>query len=175
MKAVSPLLCLLLAACATPLPPPAVTGPTVSVMPGKKTTFEQFLLDDQRCRRHAASLDTGNSADEVAANSVLAGVATGAAAGALLGGNSHAAAQGAGIGLLAGVLGGQQSAQATQAQRQYRYNLAYQQCMVAKGHTAETASSAAWRSGQPPAWHTEREPAWVLVPAWPGGSGHPPH
>ncbi len=189
MNAVLPMLwpVALLAACAATVPPPARV-PTVSVMPGKRQSFEQFLLDEQRCRRHAASQGSQAGAP-VVADSAVAGTLTGAAAGAVLGGHRQAAANGAVIGLLAGVVSGQHARQDEEARQQYHYNLAYQQCMVAKGHTAETASSAAWRSGHAPPWYASPapaqqgwyvlpvapatppppEPGWVVVPVRPGG------
>lgn len=175
MNAVLPMLwpVALLAACAVTVPPPARV-PTVSVMPGKRQSFETFLLDEQRCRRHAASQGGHVAGGSVLANSVVAGVLTGAAAGALLGGHRQAAANGAAAGLLAGVVSGQQASQDDEARQQYQYNLAYQQCMVAKGHIAETASSAAWRSGHAPPWYVVPAPApppaqgWVAVPVIPG-------
>lgn len=166
MNAVLPMLwpVALLAACAATVPPPARV-PTVSVMPGKHQSFEQFLLDEPRCRRHAARQGSQAGAPAVA-NSVVAGVVS-----------------------------GQQASQDEEARQQYHYNLAYQQCMVAKGHTAETASSAAWRSGHAPPWYASPapaqqgwyvlpvapgnppppEPGWVVVPVRPGGPPPVPH
>jgi hypothetical protein len=150
MNAVLPMLwpVALLAACAATVPPPARV-PTVSVMPGKHQSFEQFLLDEPRCRRHAARQGSQAGAPAVA-NSVVAGVVS-----------------------------GQQASQDEEARQQYHYNLAYQQCMVAKGHTAETASSAAWRSGHAPPWYIQpalaapAQHAWYVLPVAPANAPLP--
>lgn len=151
MNAVLPMLwpVALLAACAATVPPPARV-PTVSVMPGKRQSFEQFLLDEPRCRRHAARQGGQAVAAPAVANSVVAGVVS-----------------------------GQQASQDDEARQQYHYNLAYQQCMVAKGHAAETASSAAWRSGHAPPWYVQPAPAapaqhaWYVLPVAPANAPPP--
>lgn len=178
MNAVLPMLwpVALLAACTATVPPPARV-PTVSVMPGKRQSFEQFLLDEPRCRRHAAA-QGGQAGAPVLADSAVAGTLIGAATGALLGGHRQAAANGAVAGLLAGVVSGQRASQDDEVRQQYQYNLAYQQCMVAKGHTVETASSAAWRSGHAPPWYVQPAAApaqqgWYVLPVAPANAPPP--
>jgi hypothetical protein len=67
--------------------------------------------------------------------SAAVGTALGAAAGAALsGGSGGAAAFGAGGGLLAGSLVGAGNASTSLYDTQQRYDIAYIQCMYAKGH-----------------------------------------
>ncbi|MFC0134867.1 glycine zipper family protein [Massilia eurypsychrophila] len=110
-------------------------GPTVAAMPAPGKPFEAFIGDDQLCRNWAAS--TVGPGRDVANNQMvtatLAGAALGALAGAV-GGNSGDAATGAVVGtaLGAGAGSGMSSGTAWTAQR--RYDIAYQQCMYAKGN-----------------------------------------
>jgi hypothetical protein len=123
---------LLLSACQT-----VPTGPNVMVLPGTGKTFDQFQMDDHLCRQFA-SQQIGTTQQKAAAESGVstAAIATGvgAAAGALLGGNSQSAAQGAGAGLIVGSAAGAGSAQSSADTLQHRYDIAYQQCMYAKGN-----------------------------------------
>jgi hypothetical protein len=126
----------MLGACAT-----APTGPTVMVLPGTGTSFEQFNADDGVCRDWAAGR-TGTMPGQAATSSGVAsaavGTAVGAAAGAAIGaaaGNpALGAAAGAGGGLLVGSAGGVGSSQHAAEQTQWQYDMTYQQCMYAKGH-----------------------------------------
>ena len=63
--------------------------------------------------------------------SALVGTAIGAVAGAALGGE---AGTGAGVGLLAGTAVGASSGAEARHTVQQRYDIAYEQCMYAKGH-----------------------------------------
>jgi uncharacterized protein YcfJ len=122
---------LLLAACA-PMPP---LGPTVAAMPAPNKPFEVFVQDDRSCRNWAgASIGPGRDA---AANQMLASTVTGAVIGAAAGalaGDHRSAGAGAAVGTLAGAGVGvnQGSMSAWSAQR--GYDIAYQQCMYAKGN-----------------------------------------
>lgn len=122
---------LLLAACA-PMPP---TGPTVAAMPAPNKPFEVFIQDDQMCRNWAASsIGPGrNAANNQMLASTVTGALIGAAAGALTG-DHHSAGAGAAVGTVAGASVGtsQGSMSAWSAQRSY--DIAYQQCMYAKGN-----------------------------------------
>ncbi|HEU4375488.1 MAG TPA: glycine zipper family protein [Telluria sp.] len=123
---------LLLAACA-PMQP---VGPTVAAMPAPNKPFEVFVQDDQLCRNWAgASIGPGraNAANNQMLASTVTGAVIGAAAGALAGDHRSAGA-GAAVGTLAGAGVGvnQSSMSAWGAQRQY--DIAYQQCMYAKGN-----------------------------------------
>ena len=128
---------LILTACAS-----GPTGPTVRVMPAQGKPFDVFEQDDQACRQFAStsSTDTSNTAIKQGATSAAVGAALGAAAGAVIGGGSHAGVgTGAGIGLLGGALVGAIGANSKDSQSQTQYNIAYQQCMYAKGNQVPTA------------------------------------
>jgi uncharacterized protein YcfJ len=125
-------LILTLAACAS-----APTGPTVTVMPREGKPFDVFQKEDQECRGFAAKAaeDTSNAALKQGASSALIGAAVGAAAGAVIqGGSSKNIGTGAGIGLLGGSAKGAMGASNKEDQAQTQYNIAYQQCMYAKGN-----------------------------------------
>lgn len=125
-----------LGACAT-----VPTGPSVMVLPGAGTSFEQFNIDDAACRQWASGR-TGTTPGEAATSSgvtsAVVGTAVGAAAGAAIGaaaGNpALGAAAGAGGGLLLGSAAGVSNSQYSGQQTQWRYDMTYQQCMYAKGH-----------------------------------------
>lgn len=115
----------------------APTGPTIAVMPREGKPFEVFQQEDQVCRSFAADAikDSSNAALKDAATSVAIAAALGAAAGAVIGGGSHTGVgTGAGIGLLGGSAIGAMNASGKENQAQTQYNIAYQQCMYAKGN-----------------------------------------
>jgi uncharacterized protein YcfJ len=111
------------------------TGPSVAVMPSQGKPFEVFVQEDQTCRAWAAqSMGAGQQAesDRLVASSVT-GAVIGALAGAMVGGHRNigaGAAMGTAIGATAG---SQHSGHGTWA-AQRRYDIAYQQCMYAKGN-----------------------------------------
>lgn len=115
----------------------APTGPTVAVMPRAGKPFEIFQQEDQQCRTFAANSvkDTSDAALKEAATSAAIGAALGAMAGAVIQGGSHTnIGTGAGVGLLGGAAMGSMNASGKQNQAQVQYNIAYQQCMYAKGN-----------------------------------------
>ena len=126
----------MLGGCAT-LP----AGPSVRVMPGSGKSFEQFQADDAVCRQWAAQ-QTGQSPQEAVsqntAEGAVAGTAIGAGLGAAIGAASGkagvGAAIGAGSGLLVGTSVGASSGQFYSWETQRRYDIAYEQCMYAKGN-----------------------------------------
>lgn len=126
-------LLLALAGCVT-----TPDGPSVMVLPGTGKTFEQFQADDNLCRNFASYQIGGRNAEQVAADSAVrsavVGAAVGAAAGAAIGDSSRAAGTGAGAGLLIGSMAGTDASQASAYSLQRRYDIAYEQCMYAKGH-----------------------------------------
>lgn len=139
MKRILPplLLTLLLPGCAT-----APTGPSVAVMPGPGKSFQQFVNDDRGCRAYAAQSIGTNVNDAGAANiatGAAVGTAIGAAAGALLGGH-EGSGSGAGAGLIMGSAIGAGNAASIQQSAQRRYDIAYEQCMYAKGDRLPQAS-----------------------------------
>ncbi len=128
---------LLVSGCAT-IP----TGPSVMVLPPPEKTFEQFQADDAACRQFAYQQVGGVTGQEAAQKSAVSsaaiGTAIGAAAGAAIGsatGNFGAgAAIGAGSGLLLGSAAGTGYASGSYYEAQRRYDIAYMQCMYAKGN-----------------------------------------
>jgi hypothetical protein len=116
-------------------------GPSVMVLPGPGKSFEQFQMEDAYCKQWA-SQQTGLTSQQAVNKDTLtgAGVGTligaglGAAIGATAGDPGMGAAIGAGSGLLGGTLLGASEGQASGAEVQNRYNIAYQQCMYAKGN-----------------------------------------
>jgi Glycine-zipper domain len=127
---------LLLNACAV-LP----TGPNVMVWPGAGKPFAQFQLDEGDCRsfaQHQLGMAPDQAATQSAITSTALGTVLGAAAGAAIGaaaGNPGVgAAVGAGSGLFLGSVNGVQAGATSVAALQARYDVAYTQCMYAKGH-----------------------------------------
>jgi hypothetical protein len=112
-------------------------GPSVMVLPGTGLPFEQFRNDDAICQQFAFFQVGGTTANQAALNSGVVSAAIGpglgAAAGAAIGGGSGAAI-GAGSGLVAGSMIGAGAASGSMYDVQQRYDVAYIQCMYAKGH-----------------------------------------
>jgi uncharacterized protein YcfJ len=133
---------LLLTACAT-----VSTGPSVMVLPGNGKNFEQFQADDAICRQWAAQ-QTGTTTKRASAESTVSGAAIGTAVGAAVGAAIGAAAGspavgaavGAGGGLLGGTAIGASNAEGASTSVQHRYDIAYTQCMYAKGNQVPVAS-----------------------------------
>jgi OmpA family protein len=126
----------LLGACAT-MP----TGPGVMVLPGAGRSLDQFHADDSVCRQwgfQAIGMTPGQAVASSAATSAAVGTAVGAAAGAAIGaaaGNpALGAAAGAGGGLLVGSASGVGASQYSGQEAQWRYDMAYMQCMYARGN-----------------------------------------
>src|SRR5487761_2138582 len=110
---------LLLGACAT-IP----NGPSVMALPGTGKSFDQFRADDADCRQFALSQIGGTSANQAAVASGVTSAAIGAGVGARAG---------AAMGGLAGSAIGASSGQVSGYEAQRRYDIAYIQCMYAKG------------------------------------------
>ena len=115
-------------------------GPSVAVMPAPGKPFEVFVAEESVCRQYAAmrvGLVPPQAAEQSVLSSAAAGTVFGAAAGAVLGaaaGNAGVgAAAGAGTGLLVGIAGAD-AGYGTAGMLQWRYDIAYQQCMYAKGN-----------------------------------------
>jgi uncharacterized protein YcfJ len=125
-----------LSACAT-MP----TGPSVMVLPGPGKPFEVFQSEDQQCRNWA-ELQAGQQPSDVANQNLISGAAIGtlmgAGLGAAIGSASGNAGAGAGIGAASGLIGGAAVASgpayAAGSAVQRRYDIAYEQCMYAKGN-----------------------------------------
>jgi uncharacterized protein YcfJ len=132
-----------LTACATSVP----TGPSVAVMPAQGKPFEVFQQDNAICKDFA-SREAGIDRDAVTQHEMLqggvAGAVLGAAAGAAIGDSSRAAATGAGIGAVVGSAAGSGNAQRINSDMQRRYDIAYEQCMYAKGNQLPQANSESY-------------------------------
>jgi hypothetical protein len=113
------------------------SGPGVMVLPSASKSFAQFRNDDMECRNYALASIGGvtpsQAATQSGVSSAVVGTVIGAAAGAAIDGHEGAAV-GAGTGLLVGGLAGTGAAQASGYNLQHRYDVAYIQCMYAKGH-----------------------------------------
>jgi Glycine-zipper domain len=136
---------LALGAC-TIAPP---SGPSVMALPAKDKSFEQFQQDDAACQQYASDR-IGNGTPQQAANesgatSAAVGTTIGAAAGALIGvaagDPAIGAAIGGGSGLLLSSVIGMSNAYASGVALQQRYDMAYTQCMVAKGESVPVAQN----------------------------------
>lgn len=166
---------ILLAGCATATLP---QGPNVAVMPGPGKTFAQFAKEERECRAYA-SKSIGTDVNKTSANTVAQGAAVGtalgAAAGALLGGHQGAAA-GAGMGLIVGTAQGAGAAESVENQAQRRYDIAYEQCMYAKGNQLPQAPSVTYydyRNRRQPVVIYRQAPA-TVVPNTPPPPPPPP-
>lgn len=144
-----PALFAVLAGCAS-----APSGPRVAVMPAPGKPFEVFVAEDQVCRNFAMQ-SIGKTRNEVAAENLagaaVVGAAIGAAAGAMSGGHD-AGGGGAAAGLLAGSMVGVGAGANASQDAQRRYDIAYEQCMYAKGN-------------QIPGYAMPRQPSYVPPPA----------
>ncbi len=151
MKTAYPTLALLvpfaLGACS--VAPPA--GPSVLALPAKGKDLAAFQADDMNCRNYAQAQLGGttpaDAATQSAVGSAVLGTGLGAAAGALIGSAGGAmgagAAIGAGAGLLAGSAIGAGNAQASGANLQQRYDMAYTQCIASTGNSVQAAPAPA--------------------------------
>ncbi len=117
------------------------TGPSVMVLPPPGKPFELFLAEDALCRQWTAQ-QIGQSPQETAnrdtVTGAVAGTVIGAGLGAALGSASGDAGVGAAIGaasgLLLGTASGADAARVSGGEAQRRYDIAYMQCMYAKGN-----------------------------------------
>lgn len=128
------------------------TGPTVTVMPGPHKPFEVFVADDKLCRDWAVSSSGSQNPDAASqrfAGATVAGAVLGAAAGAAVGGHSGAGA-GAALGGMTGAAVGSDQSSRTAYGAQRRYDIAYQQCMYAKGNQIPGTHYAGYRSTPAP-------------------------
>jgi hypothetical protein len=136
-------LIIILSACTT-----VPTGPNVMVLPGVGKPFDQFQVDDVWCRHYAQQQIGTTPAQAGAQNTVqgamvgtIVGAGMGAAIGAATGSPEAGAAIGGGAGLLMGTAAGAESGSAAAGTLQWRYDLAYVQCMYAKGNQVPGAAA----------------------------------
>jgi hypothetical protein len=132
-------------------------GPSVAVMPAPGKPFDLFVAEENVCRQYAAqqvgrtpSQTAGTSVAAGAATGTVLGAATGAALGALSGHAGLGAAAGAGTGLLLGTAAGSNAGYASSWVLQSRYDIAYQQCMYAKGNQVPGVAWPATLAPLPP-------------------------
>lgn len=138
-----------LSSCAAP-----PLGPTVAVMPGPNKPFDVFQTDQAVCRQFAEQQVGGpNVASQTGTNQTLVGAGVGTLLGAGLGaaiGGGRGAAIGAGAGALGGTAVGASQAQQSGMSIQRRYNIAYSQCMYARGNQVPGYVQSAPASAAPP-------------------------
>ena len=110
-------------------------------MPAPGKPFDLFVSEESICR-HYAEQQVGISPQQTTQNSTATGAVAGTALGAAAGGAIGAAfgspgpgaAVGAGTGLLTGSAVGANAGYGASWTIQRRYDIAYQQCMYAKGN-----------------------------------------
>lgn len=156
---------LMLTGCAS-----APSAPSVLALPGTGRGFDEFRADDMYCRDFAFQ-QIGGKAREQAANSAgignaAVGTVVGAVAGAAIGGQ-RAAGAGAGMGLIVGSAAGAGASQTALYGSQRQYDMAYVQCMYAKGHRVPVSATYLPPSAAPSA------PAGAIPPP-PAGMPPPP-
>ena len=117
------------------------TGPSVMVLPAQGKPFEAFQADDSVCRQWAAQqagAGPSETTNQNLANGAVLGTIMGAGLGAAIGAASGATGTGAAIGAASGLIGGTAIASGPAYgagwEVQRRYDIAYQQCMYAKGN-----------------------------------------
>lgn len=113
-------------------------GPSVAVMPGPGKPFDLFNADNAICKKFARQ-QIGVNPNDVAREQVVTGAAAGAALGAASGalmshGHEGQTESMAGAGLIVGSAAGANAANESTMTLQRRYDIAYQQCMYAKGN-----------------------------------------
>jgi hypothetical protein len=121
---------LFLSACAT-----EPMGPTVAVMPAPNKPFEAFQSDQAICKQFASGQVQGGAqqANNQQVGTAVLGTLLGAGLGAAVGGG-RGAAIGAGAGAIGGTAYGSGPAAQANYDLQQRYDLAYAQCMYARGN-----------------------------------------
>jgi len=151
-------------------------APSIAVMPAPGMPFEVFEQDNNLCRQYAQQ-QLGANPQQVANNQVIggavAGTVIGAAAGALLsGGRGYGVQSGAATGLLFGTAAGAGAAGQTSMTLQQRYNIAFAQCMYAKGN--QVPGFAAPRYAPPPPPSEPPPSSGASPPPPPPGQPPPP-
>ena len=118
--------------CMTNMP----MGPRVAVMPAPGKPFDVFMSEENMCRQYAEQ-SIGLSPNEVGSKNAAAATAAGAVIGTTIGalaGGRRGAPVGAAVGLVAGSSAGADQAAYASRDAQWRYDIAYEQCMYAKGN-----------------------------------------
>ncbi|HVU20608.1 MAG TPA: YMGG-like glycine zipper-containing protein [Rhizomicrobium sp.] len=133
----------LLAGCAT-----QPMGPEIPAMPGPGKTSAVFEQDEAYCENYADARASGKvkQANDEELKRGVVGAALGAGIGALAG-NTKGALIGGGIGA---VLGSASGAGYDQHRVQRTYDIAYAQCMTARGNDVGRMRARHWRRYAPP-------------------------
>ena len=166
-----------LSGCAT-----VPTGPSMMVLPAQGKPFEVFQAEDAICRQWAsqqAGVTPGQAATQSGVSSAVIGTVLGAGLGAAIGaaaGNpAIGAAIGAGSGALGGTLYGVGASQAAAGSVQWQYDIAYEQCMYAKGNQIPVVmQSPQPRYTPPPPPPPPPSPSSIAPTPPPSHSGPPP-
>jgi len=137
---------MLLAGCVAP-----PLGPTVAVLPSPNKPFTVFQDDQVGCEDYADRQIAGGAeaASDRAVGAAVLGTALGTAVGAATG-RGRGAAAGAAFGGVVGTGVGAGIAGRSQYELQQRYNIAYSQCMYAKGNQVPGFTRAAPPPPPPP-------------------------
>jgi uncharacterized protein YcfJ len=109
------------------------TSPSIAVMPAPGKPFEIFQQDDATCKSYAhqqLGRDPNDVAGEQVASGIVVGSVIGAAAGTILGDRRGGTA----TGVIIGAAAGSDAAAHSHYSMQNRYDIAYSQCMYAKGN-----------------------------------------
>jgi len=146
-------------------------GPTVTVYPAPGKPFEVFQADDYACRQWALQQIGGASPSQSANQSTgdgavlgaIVGAGLGAAIGAATGNPAAGAVIGGATGLVGGTAIGANQGAASGYQLQWRYDIAYQQCMYAKGNQIPGARPARAYGPPPPRVVVVPPPPRVIV------------
>ena len=134
-------------------------GPTISVFPAPYKPFDVFLADQDECQDYASSRTAGaaEAANNRAVGAAVVGTALGLAVGAATG-DGRAATVGAVSGGAVGAAVGAGQSDNANFSLQRRYDIAFAQCMYAKGNQVPGFQRLAAPPPPPP----------------PGGPGGPP-
>lgn len=153
-------------------------GPSVMSLPGAGKSFEEFQTDDAVCRQWAGQrlglppqevVNQNTAAGAVAGTAIGAGL--GAAIGAAAGNPGVGAAIGAASGLMFGATSGAEAGQVYGWQAQRSYDIAYMQCMYAKGNQIPGVTRRSYRSYRtapppPPPGYSAVPPDYVPGPPY---------
>jgi uncharacterized protein YcfJ len=151
-------------------------APTVAVSPPPNKPYDEFQQDVYLCRQYAYQQIAGAQAQ--ATNQVVGGAVIGTLAGAGIGavvGGGRGAAIGAGTGAVVGTIGGSAQAQATEANAQQRYDIAYGQCMYGRGNLVAGYPAPAAAAPPPPPPPGYPPPPASYAPPPPGYPPPPPN
>ena len=137
---------LLLSGCVT-----APMGPSIGAMPPQGKSFDRFQREQYACEDYASDRVAGGAerANQRAVGTAVIATALGAAIGAATGGG-RSTATGAAIGGTVGTVAGANQSARAQYGLQRRYDMAYAECMEAKGNEVGGSGPRHRRYGPPP-------------------------